>query len=122
MVVTGLLDSRAAGDSLGAQILHHAGLRGGPATWQLGPQGLGAHCRAAWTGCLCSSFSGRPYLLHTSPPQPEVRSKTQAGTGPGAGEPEAPCYQDPLWLRPKPQLQTEPSSILPPSGSALGTW
>ena len=47
MVVAGLLHSRAARHRLGAQGLHHAGLRGEPSTWPQGPRGLGARSRAA---------------------------------------------------------------------------
>ena len=47
MVVAGLLHSRAAGHRLGAQVLHHAGLRGEPTTWPRGPRGPGARSRAA---------------------------------------------------------------------------
>lgn len=100
MVVTGLLDSRAAGDRLGVQVLYHAGLRAGPATWQWGRQGPGAR-----------SSSCPPELMRTGPPRPDVPSKAQAGGGPGAGEAGAASYQDPPWLRPKPQLHAEPASI-----------
>ena len=41
MVVAGLLHSRAARHRLGAQGLHHAGLRGEPSTWHRDLAGWG---------------------------------------------------------------------------------
>lgn len=96
MVVTGLLYSRAARDGLGVQVVYHAEPRGQPAIWQLRPRGLGAQSGAAWTCCLCSSFSFLPWLLHLSSPYPDGQHKTQAGGGPRGGKLEALCYQDPF--------------------------
>lgn len=113
MVVTGLLDSRAARDSVGAQILYHAELRVGPATWRWDRKGWGLAPEPP--GCAASaapSAVGRTSCTQTLPAlmcDPRPRQVE----GPRAGEPEAPCYPDPLWLRPKLQFQTEPSSISP---------
>lgn len=59
MVVASLPDGCAARNSLCAQVLHHAGLTGGLATWQPGPQGLRDHFGGAWARCLCSCPSSR---------------------------------------------------------------
>lgn len=58
-VVASPFDGCAAGDSLCVQILHHAGLRGGLATWRPGPRGLQVHSGGAWMPCLCNCPSGR---------------------------------------------------------------
>lgn len=47
MVMAGLLHSCAARDCRGAQVLDHAGLTRGPATWPQGPGGPEAHSGAA---------------------------------------------------------------------------
>lgn len=113
MVVTGLLDSRAARDSVGAQILYHAGLRGGPATWRWDLKGWGLPPEPPGRAASAApSAVGRTSCTQTLPAR-MCDPRPRQVEGPGAGEPEAPCYQDPLWLRPKLQLQTEPSSISP---------
>lgn len=65
MVVASLPDGCAARNSLCAQVLHHAGLTGGLATWQPEPQGLRDHFGGAWAHCLCSCSSSR----QRSPPR-----------------------------------------------------
>lgn len=81
MGVAGLLHCRAARDRLGAQVLYHTGLTGGPATWQRGPQGLGAHSGAA--ACAAPSAVGLAPAPELSPP--DVQYRTQAAGGPEVG-------------------------------------
>lgn len=77
-------------------------------SWDLKGSGLTPelHGRAfaAPSAVRRSSCTGALPALVFSPSHRQVE-------GPGEGEPEAPCYQDPLWLRPKPQLRTEPRSV-----------
>lgn len=83
--MTGLSYSCAAGDGLGVQVVYHAGLRGGPATRQLGPRGLGAHSGAAWTCCLCSSCSCLWWFLYMRSPALMFDKKHRQVEGPGWG-------------------------------------
>lgn len=69
VVVASLLDSCAARDSLGAQILHHDELRQGLVTWQPGPRGL----TRRWMRCLCRHPSCRWQAPTHTLPMPYCR-------------------------------------------------
>lgn len=97
VVVTGLLHSRAAGDGLRLQAVHHAGLRGGPATWQLGPRRL-------W---LSAAPLGPAAPAAFSPTAAPAQDLSRPGVQHRPRQLESPCYQAAFCLR----LLTEPSSI-----------